>query len=91
MTTFDCSLTHYNHLKVLINNWLKTTMNQSKLDDYDIVTCGPREDQFEFTKWNYNFEKPSIDVVKVETKVNVKPPPLPMRKTQTINNLSGLS
>jgi hypothetical protein len=57
------SYTHQVRVKALINHWLGNVMYVSNLDKYEIVTNSPRIEDYSFTKWEYNFDQPTYDVL----------------------------
>ena len=87
MTTFTCSLAQGNHIKGLINDWLKTRL-VTDFSLYDIVVNSPKLEDFEFTRWGYTFEKPDYAVlVKLEIPI---PVPKVRSRVSHLNNLGGI-
>ena len=89
----ECSFVVATRFKNSINEWLKRK-NITDITKYDIVLNSPTE--YEFTRWEYDINKPMYTDLTVPTQTlgmptQVPRPPAPTRK-QNINfdNLSSL-
>ena len=83
-----CSLAHSNYIKGLITDWLKTK-NVTDFSLFDIVVYSPDLEDFDFTRWDYNFDKPNRSVALNQPLLKTATTPSTVKITQ-LTNLGGI-